>query len=98
MVDPNSFNSITMRKLICSNLFNQIESLALQQDDVDPVLDHTMPSKEKIDKKLGKVTTTIFFKFFVWKVKFESYGSIEKDILDSHFSPYLQNLSFLNKN
>jgi hypothetical protein len=37
-------------------LFYQIESLALQQDDVDPVTDHTMPPKAKMDKKLGKVT------------------------------------------
>jgi hypothetical protein len=36
--------------------FFQIESLALQQEDVEPVTDLTMPPMERMDKKLGSVT------------------------------------------
>ena len=40
--------------------YRLIESLALQQDDVEPVTDFTMPPKEKMDKKLGPVLVPIY--------------------------------------
>ena len=48
--DPEAFENPDLQ-----SHYRLIESLALQQDDVEPVIDFTMPPKDKMDRKMGPV-------------------------------------------